>query len=142
MAGIRVNTGAKRIEVNDNGDYIVLNFGDHDFPNRFFALLDTVQEIAEKAAEKEKELKEKYEGGSLEQQRVSFAFDCELHKEIAAEVDNVFGPDTCKKVFGDIVPGVELYDDFFHQLMPYFEQFGKERAQRMSKYSAARSGNV
>ena len=25
MAGIRVSTGAKRIEVNDDGDYIILN---------------------------------------------------------------------------------------------------------------------
>lgn len=142
MAGIRVNTGAKRIEVNDNGDYITLNFGDHDFPNRFFSMLDKVQEIAKKAEEKEQEIRSSYADGSMEQQRAIFSFDCELHREIAAQVDGVFGPDTCKKVFGDIVPGIELYDDFFNQLMPYFEQFGKERAQRMSKYSAGRTGNV
>lgn len=142
MAGIRVNTGAKKIEVNDNGDYIILNFADHNFPNRFFDMLDTVQCIAKEAEGKEKELREKYEDGSLEQMRALSAFDCEIHREIAIQVDAVFGPGTCAKVFGEIVPGVELFDDFFSQLIPYFQEFGKERAQRLSKYSAERTGNV
>ena len=59
-----------------------------------------------------------------------------------AEVDALFGPDTCRKVFGDIVPGIELFDDFFTQLMPYFEEYGKERAAKLNKYNAARTGNV
>ena len=29
MAGIRVSTGEKHIEVNDNGDYITLNLNDN-----------------------------------------------------------------------------------------------------------------
>lgn len=142
MAGIRVNNGAKKIEVNDNGDSITLNFGDHDFPNRFFAMLDKVQSLAEDAESRGKVLGETCEAGSLEWMRAAAALDGELHRAIMAEVDGLFGPGTCKKVFGDIVPGVELFDDFFQQLLPYFEQYGKERAKRMEKYSAARRGNV
>lgn len=142
MAGIRVNTGAKKIEVNDNGDFITLNFGDHEFPSKFFAMLDKVQEMAKEAKPKEDAIRETYDADSLELHRAILALDCELHRAIAAEVDGLLGPDTCRKVFGDIVPGVELFDDFFTQLMPYFEEAGKERAQRMSKYSAARTGNV
>lgn len=142
MTGIRVNTGAKRIEVNDNGDYITLNFSDHSFPERFFSMLDKVQAMTEEAEPKEATIRQQYEAGSMELMRALTALDAEIHKAISAEVDGLFGPDTCKKVFGDIVPGVELYDDFFSQLMPYFEKFSNERKQRLSKYSADRTGNV
>lgn len=142
MSGIRVNTGAKRIEVNDNGDYIVLDFGDATFPDRFFGMVDRIQEKANAAVPKAETIDAQNEKGSDSHIRASMRLFREVHEEIMAEVDNFFGPGTCKKVFGDIVPSIEAYDDFFSQLMPYFEQFGKERAQRMSKYSAARTGNV
>lgn len=142
MAGIRVNTGVKRIEVNDNGDYITLNFGDASFADRFFEMVDRVQKRTNAAAPKAKEIDETMENGSEKHMRAAAKLFREVHEDVSAEVDDFFGPDTCKKVFGDIVPSIDLYDDFFQQLMPYFEEFGKERAQRMSKYSAERIGNV
>lgn len=142
MAGIRVNTGDKRIEVNDNGDYIVLNLSDISFPDRFFSMVDRVQARADEAAEKAKKLEAQCEPGGEALIRAAASLYRELHEGVMAEVDALFGPNTCKKVFGDIVPGIELFDDFFQQLMPYFEQFGKERAKRLSKYSAARTGNA
>lgn len=142
MAGIRVNTGAKRIEVNDNGDYIVLDFGDNSLPDRFFAMVDRVQERAKESVPEAEKIETEYEKGSEAYIRAGAALMRKVHENIMAEVDGFFGPGTCKKVFGDIVPGIELYDDFFNQLTPYFEQAAKERAQRMSKYSASRTGNV
>lgn len=142
MAGIRVATGAKRIEVNDDGDYIVLDFGDNSFPDRFFAMVDRVQERANEAAQEAEKIDTQHEKGSEGYMRAAATLWRKVHEDIMEEVDGFFGPGTCKKVFGNIVPGIELYDDFFSQLMPYFEQAGKERAQRMSKYSAARTGNV
>ena len=142
MAGIRVSTGAKRIEVNDDGDYIVLDFSDNSFPDRFFGMIDRVQELANEAAPKEKEIEAEHEKGSDGYMRATAALLRKVHEDIMSEVDGLFGAGTCKKVFGDIVPGIELYDDFFTQLMPYFEEAGKERVQRMSKYSANRTGNV
>lgn len=142
MPGIRVNTGAKRIEVNDDGDYITLNFADQSFPGRFFAMIDRVTDIAKEAEPKEKELRETYPAGSVELARAVSSFNMEFHTAVSKEIDGFFGADTCKRVFGDIVPGIDLIDDFFQQLMPYFQEFGKERAQKLSKYSAARTGNV
>lgn len=142
MSSIRVNTGAKEIEVNDSGDYIVLNFADQSFPDRFFSMMDRITGITDTAQKKEKEIKEKYESGSIDLLRALSSMNCDVHKEIAAEIDSFFGAGTCQKVFGDIVPGIDLIDDFFQMLMPYFQQYGQERAQRMSKYSASRTGNV
>ena len=142
MAGIRVSTGAKRIEVNDDGDYITLNFSDNSFADRFFEMIDRVQEKANASAEKAKEIDATTEENSEARARSAAKLFRTTHEEIAAEVDNFFGPGTCRKVFGDIVPGIELYDDFFQQLMPYFEEYGRERAQKLSKYRADRTGNV
>lgn len=142
MAGIRVNTGAKKIEVNDDGEYIVLNFGDQDFPNRFFSMLDRVQARADSATEEEKSIRDQFEEDSQEFTRAMFSFNCDLHRYIMSEIDALFGAETCRKVFGDIVPGLELFEDFFNQLMPYFEQYGEERAKKLSKYGPGRIGNV
>lgn len=142
MAGIRVNTGVKRIEVNDNGDYITLNFADQSFPERFFSMIDRVTELAADADPKEKEIRDSYPAGSVDLARAISSFNLEFHSAVSKEIDGFFGADTCKKVFGDIVPGIDLIDEFFQQLMPYFQEFGQERAQKMSKYSAARTGNV
>lgn len=142
MPGIRVNNGAKKIEVNDNGDYITLDFGDNSFPDRFFALIDNVEKRSADAIPEAQKIAEENEEGSEAFMRATAALWRKVHEEIMEEVDAFFGPGTCKKVFGDIVPGVELYDDFFQQLMPYFEEFSRERAAKLEKYSPARTGNV
>ena len=36
MDKIKINNGTKRIEVNDNGDFIELPMRDQSFPTRFF----------------------------------------------------------------------------------------------------------
>ena len=40
---IRVDTGVKKIEVNDEGETISLNFADQSFPARYFAMVDEFQ---------------------------------------------------------------------------------------------------
>lgn len=142
MDRIRVNTGEKKIEVNDNGDFITINFSDHDFPSRFFAMLDHVELLAKEAEPKEKEIRANFADDNNGLIRALSDLDKDIHRSIMAEVDSLFGDGTCQKVFGDIIPGIELYGDFFNQLLPYIQQFGEERAKRMSKYRASRTGNV
>ena len=57
-------------------------------------------------------------------------------------VDEVFGEGTCRKVYGDILPSLEMHMQFFDAIRPYFEEEAKRRQERMSKYSARRMGNV
>lgn len=142
MAGIRVNTSVKRIEVNDNGDYIELNFSDNSFPDRFFNMLENVQKRQEEIQAQDREIREKFGADEYAVLQHESALFRQMHEDIMKEVDGLFGADTCRKVFGDIVPGIELFDDFFTQLIPYFEEYGKERVAKLSKYSADRTGNV
>lgn len=139
MAGIRVNSGIKRIEVNDEGDYITLSLSDNAFLDRFFSLYENVQEMASESAAAGKEI-----GGSDDNKNLREVFRLyeEAGKKMCFEVDRLFGEGTCEKVFGSITPSIELYIDFFEQLTPYLHEFAQEKRQRLSKYSAERTGNV
>lgn len=142
MAGIRVHTSVKKIDVNDNGDFITINFSDNSFPDRFYGMLENIQNRANDIQAQAAELEEKFSSDKEALSRNAAAMYRQFHESIMSEVDDLFGPGTCRKVFGDIVPGIELLDEFFTQLTPYFEEYGKERAAKLSKYSAARTGNV
>lgn len=142
MSGIRVSTAVKRIEVNDNGEYIVLNFSDSSLPERFFTMLDNIQKRSGDVQAQAAEISEKCGSESEAAVRAAASLYRDFHQDIANEVDTLFGPKTCRKVFGDIVPDFELFNDFFTQLVPYFEEYGRDRVVRMSKYSANRTGNV
>ena len=65
----------------------------------------------------------------------------EKTKEIMAEIDGLFGPYSCKKVFGDIIPSGYALADFFDQLIPIFEDFADERQKSIAaKYNRSRKG--
>jgi len=156
MAGIRVNTGVKRIDVNDNGDYITINLNDNTFLDRFFLMYENLVKMADESSAKESAVREKYKdyvgnknGGSGDVERLPdgmirdvLSLYKDASKTMMGEVDGLFGEGTCKKVFGDITPSFELYLEFFEQLTPYLQEFAKEKSRRISKYSAARTGNV
>lgn len=143
MDGIRVKSGIKRIEVNDDGEYIELHLGDSSFPVRYFEMTDRVTEKINEMQPRALELDQKYrDAPNAERQRAMCAFSLELHAMIRDEVDGFFGEGTCRKVFGDIVPTLEMYSDFFEQLKPFFSAYAAERAALMSRYSPERMGNV
>ena len=104
MAGIRVNTSIKKIEVNDNGDYITLNFSDQSFPQRFFAMMDLLQAKADEAKKRAEEIESAYPADSLERIRAGLSLEKEVYGVLVKEIDFLFGPDTWRMVFGDITP--------------------------------------
>lgn len=130
MDSIRINSGTKKIEVNDEGDYILLPLGDDGFTRDFYKLLNGFQKRAEAV--------------KLDNEDITGSMDqiAKLNGEMAEKVDVLFGAGTCKKVFGDITPGVDLFMDFFYQLLPFFEENAKKRAEKMNKYNAGRNGSV
>lgn len=142
MAGIRVSTSVKKIDVNDNGDYIELNFSDSTLQERFFGMFRSITNRANEADKKAEEIEKEFGDDKFsiaEKQSVLYR---QLNEGIMNEIDDMFGADTCKHIFGDIIPSTEFFFDFFGQLIPFFEEYNKERDAKLSKYSAARTGNV
>lgn len=143
MHQIRISSGIKRIEVNEAGEYIELNLGDQTFASKYYKMFDRVQEAINAMNPRALELDQKYKDANpFERQRAMCDFNAQLHTVLKEEVDNFFGEDTCRKVFGDIIPHYSMYLDFFEQLQPIFAEFAQERMKKMQKYSLGRQGNV
>lgn len=143
---IRVDTGVRKITVNDEGETISLNFADQSFPVRYFNMVDEFQSQQEIFQKEEDDLIKECEENQLseyERMRKTAAFNLKIHEFFKERVEALFGADACRKVFGDIVPSVDMYMDFISQLAPYFEKYGKERQKKlMQKYNPKRKGNV
>lgn len=142
MAGIRVGSAVKRIEVNDAGDYIEINFDDQSFLTRLYDMLDRVDSRMKELAVEEQKIRDEHAGDEAGATRALVHFNEDSLRYLASEFDDVFGEGTCRKVFGDIVPSVLMFYDFMSQLQPYLEAGMKEQGRRVERYSAARMGNA
>lgn len=131
MPSIRVNGGVV-IDVNDAGDTITMNIGDQLFVEKYYGLMDKIHEVADEMAGDE--IKNKDEHGRL-------LVLIDRTKEIMAEIDKLFGPDSCKKIFGDIVPNPYLISDFLEQIEPIAVQYFDDRQKSIAKkYNGKRKG--
>lgn len=122
-------TGVKRIEVNDDGECIILPVGDDSFVKKFYELVE--------------DTKKKADGMQPDNENIMGFMDdvIEFDKELKERVDGLFGADTCRKVFGDILPSVDMFIEFFSLILPFFEDYKKDRMTKLNKYSAGRKGS-
>lgn len=131
MENIRVNKGIV-IEVNDAGDTITINTEDQSLVDKFYGMMERLQEIKEEMEAPEMEKK-----GEREILKIMI----ERTKEIMKEIDNIFSEGSCKKIFGDIVPSAYLIVEFFDQMTPIVEKHMKERRKEIeNRYSRRRKG--
>lgn len=131
MNKIRVNSGIV-VEVNDNGDTITVNVEDQGFIDKMFGLYDRIESAAHEMDSKDIQSK-----SDREQLDIMIT----KTKEIMKDIDEMFGADACKKVFGDIVPNPYLIADFLDQLTPITEQYMDERQKKISeRYNRRRKG--
>ena len=126
---IRINSGIV-IEVNDNGESITMNADDQMFIDKFMRLIEKLEVLT-------KQLEGMNEKGEREQLDTLVGGT----REIMEDMDRMFGENTCKKVFGDIVPSPYLIGEFFDQLIPIAETYMDERQKEIAKrYSRKRKG--
>ena len=75
-------------------------------------------------------------------ERGQLKYTIDKTKEIMIGIDNLFGRDACKKVFGDIIPSAYLIADFFEQLTPIAKKYKDARQKQIAeKYSNHRKGS-
>lgn len=139
MEKIRAVRNIKKIEVNDDGEFITLDFDDLNLPYRYYGML---KRFEKERAKFTNELAQKLKGKPTNictEELVNA--ERELNTYFRDAVDEVFGEGTCRKVYGDILPSLEMHMQFFGALRPYFEEEAKRRQEKMNKYSAKRSGD-
>lgn len=126
---IRVTTGIV-VEVNDNGETITINVEDQLFLDRFYALIEHLEEIIASASKKTE---------------MSYTEAMQYMKEetgkIMSDIDGLFGAESCRKIFGEIVPSANAIADFFTQLLPIAEKYASDRQKKISeRYNRNRKG--
>ena len=58
------------------------------------------------------------------------------------DIDKLFGEESCRKIFGNIIPTPFLIYDLFDQLIPIIKEHTNERQNRIAeKYSNKRKGS-
>lgn len=123
-----------KIEVNDDGEYIVINLADREFPRRFLALFENVRKHCEEVLPSQE---------NAEPMSVKELMDAEIEmaRSVMTDIDNMFGEGACRKIFGDIVPDVYAFTEFFEALIPILQKHGMQRNMEIrEKYSATRRG--
>lgn len=132
-ASIRVNTGEKKVEVNDNGDYITLKLGDTAFTNTLTQLIKDTHKIAVDFDNTEL-------GDNPEEVAAFTEKSAEICSDVMNRIDALFGDETCKKVFGERIPDFTAFTEFFSQIAVLVKKFEGERinesAKRLEKYTA------
>lgn len=128
---IRVNTGIV-IEVNDDGDTIRINAEDTGFIDGFYDLVEDMQKMADDARSAEVE-------NLGDREKIKWTIS--ETKKLMEKIDGLFGEDTCRKVFGDIVPSFFVLTEFFDQLIPITEKYADDRQKKITaKYNRNRKG--
>lgn len=135
MDKIHISRNKKRIEVNDNGEYIELDFDDQSLPYRF---MQTMKSIYSRKQEFDRRIAT--DNGTNMNSVIELEY--EINTYFKAEIDKLFGDGTCRKVYGDILPSVDMHIELLNQLLPFFEEYAHKRREKMNKYSAGRTGNV
>ena len=112
--------GIKRIQVNENGDYIELDLMDIELPLK---VMSTEKELVRqhsiynnrcKAIEKQYKDNENLKLTNLNKAEIDYSNKC---REI---LDALLGKDACLKIFGK-TNRYGMFDDYFEQLYPVLE---------------------
>ncbi len=139
-SNIRVDNGVRRIGVNDDGEYIELSVNDVQLTERFAGLLQWFDKKSTEIDEAGNKLAEKYgEDATIEDENGIntdmvvdvAALRTAVYKECCERIDGVFGKDTCRKVFGNVLPDDVLLMEFFEQISPVLEKLAAERGEKI-----------
>ena len=133
MDSIRIETGVKRIQVNDGPEYIEFNPADVSFAERFYQL---IQDFEVKQVEYQKRAEAIDANKELDASGipVNFPDGLAMMREVCefmrAGIDGLFGKDTSKKAFGDAL-SLSMFQRFFEGITPFIKS---ARTEKIVKY--------
>ena len=142
MDSIKLNTGEKRISINDDPDkVIVFNPNDRLFIDKFYNLIHELQEKAQEFEKRESELLKNTEvdefGAPLNFQEV-INLQKEMCEYLRERIDYVFGIGTSQTVFGEYLNPYTILE-FLEQVSPLVKV---ARAEKIAKYTKHPNGGV
>lgn len=139
MDSIRIETGLKRICVNDDPNRVIC-FNPHDlnFTERFYSLIRTFEEkqgeYQQRAAELDDGRADVDEHGIPRNVGAGLAFLREVCEFLRGQIDYVFGPGTAQAAFEDAMT-LEMFEQFFAGITPFVQTV---RSEKLAQYTPAK----
>lgn len=142
MDKLRVDSGIKTIEVNDDGECIRFSVTDSAFFENFFRLINWFEgDELKKSINDLEEKKDAFENKDISLLQEIVSTQKGIIAQVMEKIDSIFGVDASRKIFSGTIPDIYAVADFFEQISPYIEKYAKERNKVISsKYSAKRKG--
>ncbi|WP_352400146.1 hypothetical protein [Anaerotignum sp.] len=143
MAGIKINTGTIRLEVDCDGvkDEISFNPNDVVFMENIYRLMGELQKKKEEYAEVERKLSSNQdtdENGIPVNMKERLSLILDICSYIKGQIDGIFGAGTSKKLFGN-ANTLDMFEQFFNGITPYIQS---ARESKLAQYKNISSGNV
>ncbi|MDD3395570.1 MAG: hypothetical protein PHG19_13175 [Anaerotignum sp.] len=143
MAGIKINTGVIRLEVDCDGvkDEISFNPNDVVFMENIYRLMGELQEKKAEYAEAEGKLdanKGVDESGFPLNMQEQLNLILDICFYIKGQIDGVFGEGTSKKLFGS-ANTLDMFEQFFDGITPYIQS---ARESKLAQYKSNAARNV
>lgn len=142
MDSIRIDTGEKRIAINDDPERVIIfNPEDIGFAERFYQLMQDFEAKQDEYQARADELdnQELDERGIPSRIGESLALLREVCEFLEERIDHLFGPGTSQKVFGDALT-LDMFEQFFTGIIPYVQT---ARSGKVAKYAPGkRRGGV
>ena len=112
--------GIKRIQVNDNGDYIEIDLMDIELPLKVKNTHDELIRQNKIYSNRCKALEKQYKDNKNLLQVNLFKAEIDYSKKCREVLDNLLGENACLKIFGE-TNRYGMFDDYFEQLYPTLE---------------------
>ncbi len=146
MDKLQIDNWTRKIEVNDNGDTIQYSLANSAFYDELISFAQWIQsdELRAQAEEVTKQQENmKKSDGKFDLNAASLASAVELNMSKAAceKIDKMFGENACKKVFGDIIPQMDIIVAFLNAVIPIVKKNAEERSKKINtQFSKSRKG--
>jgi hypothetical protein len=133
MDSIRIDTGVKKILINDGPEYIEFNPSDVSFAERFENL---ISEFETKLIEYQARSDEIEANQELDDHGIPVNLDARLKlmrdvcEFIRERIDHIFGAGTSQKVFGSAL-SLDMFTQFFEGITPFIK---RDRLAKVAKY--------
>jgi hypothetical protein len=133
MDSIRIDTGVKKILINDGPDYIEFNPNDVIFAEKFYELIGDFENKLTEYQERSKIIdanKEVDEYGIPKNAKELMELTHEACDYLRQRIDYLFGDGTSQKVFGNVL-NLDVFTQFFEGITPFIKA---GRTAKMKKY--------
>lgn len=131
-----------KIEVNDDGEYIEINPDDKRFTLRLKGFINSLKSLEKETAEKADAWAKLGDNATDDDALDLLEYDAQVCEKVKNSIDELFGDNTCRKVFGEgVLPSLDNVREFINAITPYFAEAIKSRKSNIGKrYSANRRG--